>query len=206
MEWPVLGRNRAQPGKRSVPTEEEPRQSKKRQTQPDQHWNMKLAIVFKAKAVPEGLQKMIEEFAIPERFMRFFKKYGTQRAQYCGQGFVPGWHPKIASTTRDRYIWFAFSKILDSHRLGPETTTMLDYYRQWPETMDMETAKPLESRMVLITYRNKEGHVTQMDPKRVVCAARDSMQVDHGPHTTAEGFTLSYRGVISIRLYVDVPR
>ena len=193
MEWPVLGRNRAQPGKRSVPTEEEPRQSKKRQTQPDQHWNMKLAIVFKAKAVPEGLQKMIEEFAIPERFMSFFKKYGTQRAQYCGQGFVPGWHPKIASTTRDRYIWFAFSKILDSHRLGPETVTM-------------ETVKPLEGHRVLIVYCKQSGHFTYMDPKRVVYAARDSMQVDHGPHTTAEGFTLRYRGVISIRLYVDVPR
>ena len=137
---------------------------------------------------------MIEEFAIKKQFQLFVKKYGTQRAQYCGQGFVPGWHPKIASTTRDRYIWFAFS------------TTMLDYYRQWPETMDMETAKPLESRMVLITYRNKEGHVTQMDPKRVVYAAKNLLHVDHGPDTTAKGFTLSYRGVISIELFVDMPR
>jgi hypothetical protein len=155
---------------------------------------MKLAIVFKAKEIPGDIQKLIEEFAIEKQFQLFVKKYGMQRAQYGGRGFVSGWHPRIASTTRDRYIWFAFS------------TTMLEYNRQWPETMDMETAKPLESRMVLITYRNKEGHVTQMDPKRIVCAAKTLLHVDHGPDTTAKGFTLSYRGVISIELFVDVPR
>ena len=187
MEWPVLGRSRTQPGKRSSSStiEDEP-QSKRRQVQP-RHWNMKLATVFKAKAVPEVLQKMIEEFAIKKQFQLFVKKYGTQRAQYGGRGFVSGWHPRIASTTRDRYIWFAFS------------TTMLDYYRQWPETMDMEVAKRMEGHMVLITYR-----ITKMNPKRVVFAARHSMNVDNGPNTT--GFTLSYRGVISIELFVDVPR
>ena len=142
MEWPVLGRNRAQPGKRSFPTEEEPRQSKKRQTQPDQHWNMKLAIVFKAKAVPEGLQKMIEEFAIPERFMRFFKKYGPRRAQYCGSGFVTDWHPSVASTTRDRYIWCVFTRKGYIWRVSPAM--------RWPEKGPMETAKSLEGHMVLI--------------------------------------------------------
>ena len=190
MEWPVLGRSRT--GKRSSPTEEET-QSKRRQVQPC-HWNMKLAIVFKAKEIPGDIQKLIEELAIEKQFQLFVKKYGMQRAQYGGRGFVSGWHPRIASTTRDRYIWFAFS------------TTMLEYNRQWPETMDMETAKPLESRMVLITYRNKEGHVTQMDPKRVVYAAKNLLHVDHGPDTTAKGFTLSYRGVISIELFVDMPR
>lgn len=194
MEWPVLGRNRAQPGKRSFPTEEEPRQSKKRQTQPDQHWNLKLATVFKAKALPSGLQRLIEDFAIPKQFQRFFKKYGTQRAHYDGRGFVSGWHPRIASTTRDRYIWCVFSM------------TVLNSYRLLPKTMTMETAKPLEGHMVLIIYRKQSGHVTRMDPKRVVYAARDSMHVDHGPDTTAGGFTLSYRGVISIDLFVDVPR
>jgi len=195
MEWPVLGRSRTQPpGKRSSSStiEDEP-QSKKRQVQP-RHWNMKLATVFKAKALPEVLQKMIEEFAIKKQFQLFVKKYGTQRAQYGGRGFVSGWHPRIASTTRDRYIWFAFS------------TTMLDYYRQWPETMDMEVAKRMEGHMVLITYRNKDGHITKMNPKRIVCAAKNLLHVDHGPDTTGKGFTLSYRGVISIELFVDVPR
>ena len=194
MEWPVLGRNRAQPSKRSFPTEEEPRQSKKR------HWNMKLTIVFRAKAVPEELQKMIEEFAIPKQFQRFFKKYGTQRAHYDGRGFVSGWHPRIASTTRDRYIWCVFASPAFS----------MTSYRLLPKTMTMETAKPLEGHMVLIVYRKESGHITRMDPKRVVYAAKDSMHVDHGPifipDTTAGGFTLSYRGVISIDLFVDVPR
>jgi hypothetical protein len=159
---------------------------------------MKLATVFKAKEVPEVLQKIIEEFAIKKQFQLFYEKYGTQRAQYCARGFVQGWHPNIASTTRERfairYIWFAFS------------TTMLDYYRQWPETMDMETAKRMEGHMVLITYRNRSGNVTRMDPKRVTHASRDSMWVDHGPGATAGGFTLNYTGIISIELFVDVPR
>ena len=196
MEWPVLGRSRTQPGKRSSSTIEDEPQSKRRQVQP-RHWNMKLATVFKAKAVPEVLQKMIEEFAIPRHCKCFLEKYGRQRAQYDGLGFVSDWHPRIPSTTRCRHIWVAFSTTSASRGSSDAV----------PETiLDMKTAKPLESHMVLITYRNKEGHVTQMDPKRVVYAAKNLLHVDHGPDTTANGFTLSYRGVISIELFVDVPR
>ena len=178
--------------KRSLPTEE-PGPSKRRQTQP-RHWNTKLATVFEGKDIPEELQKKIEEFAIPQRFLRFFEKYGPQRAQYDGIGFVSGWHPRIASTTRDRYMWLAFS------------TTRMDVYRLWPETMNMQIAKQLEGRMVLIVYRNSRGSMTRMDPKRVGFAANEYMHVDYGPGATAGGFTLSYRGILSITLYVDVPR
>lgn len=198
MEWPVLGRSRAQPGKRSLPTETEDAEpgpsNKRRQTQPRRHWNMKLATVFRGKGVPEELQKTIEDFAIPEQFKRFLSKYGPQRAQYDGRGFVSDWHPRILSTTRDRYKWTAFS------------TTRLNVYRLWPETMNKQTAKPLEGRTVLVKYRNKQGNTTRMDPKRVVFAADGYMSVDCGPGTTGTSFTLSYRGVESIELFVDVPR
>ena len=72
--------------------------------------------------------------------------------------------------------------------------------------MDIQIAKPLEGRMVLIIYRNRHGNVTKMYPKRVVHAEKDRMQVDEGPDTTAGGFNLYYQGVQSIELFVDVRR
>jgi len=151
---------------------------------------MKLATVFEGKDIPEELKKKIEEFAIPQRFLRFFEKYGPRQALYDGIGFVSDWHPRIASTTRDRYTWLAFS-----------TTRM-----EWPETMNMQIAKQLEGSMVLIVYRNSRGSMTRMDPKRVGFAANEYMHVDYGTGAAAGGFTLSYRGIVSITLYVDVPR
>jgi len=147
--------------------------------------------------VPEVLQKMIEEFAIPRHCMCFLEKYGRQRAQYDGLGFVSDWHPLIPSTTWYRHIWVAFSTTSASRGSSDAV----------PETiLDMEIVKRLEGHMVLITYRNKDGHITKMNPKRIVCAAKNLLHVDHGPDTTAKGFTLSYRGVISIELFVEVPR
>ena len=58
--------------------------------------------------------------------------------------------------------------------------------------------------MVLIIYRNKQGNITRMDPKRVVYAGSRNMAVDYGPHGDAPGFTLLYEGVLDITLFVDV--
>jgi len=152
---------------------------------------MKLAIVLENKDIPEELKKKIEEFTIPQQFLRFFEKYGPRAiAQYDGIGFVSDRHPRIASAVRDRYTWLAFS-----------TERM-----EWPETMNMQIAKQLEGFMVLIVYRNSRGSMTRMDPKRVGFAANEYMHVDHGTGAAAGGFTLSYRGIVSITLYVDVPR
>ena len=188
MEWPVLGRDRAATRKRSV--EKEPGPSKKPRKKQG-HWNMKLAMI--STKLPEVVEKLIEEYAFQEKFRKFFASYGPQRALYNGRGFVSDWHPRIASTTRDRYIWIAFC-------------SAMSVYGTWNETMGVAVAKPLEGRMVLIVYRNRRGNITRMDPKRVVIAAHERMQVDCGPNTTAGAFNVYYSGVISIDLYVDVAR
>ena len=190
MEWPVLGRSRAVTRKRSLPGDEPGPSKKPRKKQC--HWNMKLAMIFEKKQIPEIIEKLIEEYAIQEKFRKFFASYGPQRAMFNGRGFVSDWHPRIASTTRDRYIWCIFC------------TSRMDVYRLWKDTMDMATAKPLEGRMVLIVYRNRRGNITRMDPKRVILAAHDRMHIDCGPNTT--GFNVYYSGVLSIDLYVDLAR
>ena len=174
MEWPVLGR------KRSLPAQEKPAKKPKKLG----HWSFKLATVFGKFQLPEEVEARVEAFVTPPQFMAFREKYGSQIAQYCGPGFVSGWHPRIASTTRARYIWDAF----------------------WQEsgTLRKKMVQPLEGKMVLIVYRNKQGNTTRMDPKRVTRAGPYSMFVDHGPNNAAHGFTLSYAGVQAITLYVDV--
>ena len=74
--------------------------------------------------------------------------------------------------------------------------------------MDIKFAKPLEGRVVLITYRNRHGHISKMDPKRVVHAEQNRMKVDEG-HVCTDGgkqFHLYCQGIQSIDLYVDVAR
>ena len=190
MEWPVLGRARVATRKRCLP-EDQPGPSKKPRKE-QCHWNMKLAMIFEKKQLPEVVEKLIEEYAFHEKFRKFFASYGIQRAMYAGPGFVSGWHPRVACTKRDRYIWCIFS------------TSRMDVYRLWPNTMDMATAKPLEGRTVLIVYRNRHGNITRMDPKRVLFASAERMHLDDGPDTV--GFNVYYSGVMSIDLFVDIAR
>ena len=176
MEWPVLGRKRALPAQ-----EEKPAKKPKKLA----HWNFKLATVFGKFQLPEEVEARVEAFAMRPQFKAFREKYGSQVAMYRGHGFVSDWHPRIASKTRERYIWEAFSKnILD--------------------TLTRKTVETLEGKMVLIIYRNKQGSTMRMDPKRVTHAGPYSMAVDHGPGYDGSEFTLSYTGVQRIDLYVDV--
>ena len=179
MEWPVLGR------KRALPAQEE-KTAKKPKTMA--HWNFKLATVFGKFQLPEEVEAMIEAFATPPQFKAFREKYGSQVAQYCGPGFVSGWHPRVASTTRSRYIWDAFWRSQESGT----------------HNLSMKQVEPLEGKMALIVYRNKQGNTTRMNPKRVTNAGPYSMTVDEGPDTAEHGFTLSYAGVENIDLHVDV--
>jgi len=154
---------------------------------------MKLAMLFQKTDLPDAIENLIEEFTIHTLFRkflapRFLAAYGQQRARFCGQ-----WHPRIPFHTRDRYIWSAFhiGTQDDRHRFG--------------DPMDIQIAKPLEGRMVLIVYRNRHGNITKMDPKRVVHAAQDRMRVD-GSHNGTGEFNVYYQGVQSIELFVDVAR
>ena len=178
MEWPVLGR------KRSLPAQEKPAKKPKKLG----HWSFKLATVFGKFQLPEEVEARVEAFVTPPQFKAFREKYGSQVAQYCGPGFVSGWHPRIASTTRERYIWEVFWRSRESGT----------------PNLNMKAVEPLEGKMVLIVYRNKQGNTTRMDPKRVTHAGPYSMVVDHGANTAAHGFTLSYTGVQAISLYADV--
>ena len=193
MEWPVLGRSRMAACKRSLPEDEPGHGKKPRKTQC--HWNMKLATLFKKKSLPETIEKAIEEYMMPKQFCRFLAKYGQQTARYCGRGFVSGWHPRVASTTWERFIWSVFhvGTAENGHNLG--------------DPMDLQIAKPLEGRMVLIVYRNRHGNITQMYPKRVVNASHNRMLIDDGPEAGIPGeFHVYYQGIQSIDLYVDMPR
>ena len=176
MEWPVLGR------KRSLPAQEKPAKKPKKLG----HWSFKLAMVFGKFQLPEEVEARVEAFVTPPQFKAFREKYGSQVAQYCGPGFVSGWHPRIASTTRSRYIWDAFWRSQESG------------------TLSMKQVEPLKGKMILIVYRNKQGNTTRMNPKRVTNAGPYSMTVDEGPDAARHGFTLSYAGVQSITLYVDM--
>ncbi len=185
MEWPVLGRKRALPTQEEKPAKSATRASTAGKPKTMAHWNFKLATVFGKFQLPEEVEAMIEAFAMRPQFKAFREKYGSQVAMYHGRGFVSDWHPRIASKTRERYIWEAFSKnILD--------------------TLTRKTVETLEGKMVLIIYRNKQGSTTRMDPKRVTHAGPYSMAVDHGPGYDGSEFTLSYTGVQRIDLYVDV--
>ncbi len=187
MEWPVLGCKRALPAQEEKPAKRATRASTASKPKKLAHWNSKLATVFGKFQLPEEIEATIEAFATPPQFKAFHEKYGSQVAQYCGPGFVAGWHPSIASTTRVRYIWDAFWRS-----------------RSGTPHLNMKAVEPLEGKTVLIVYRNKQGNTTRMDPKRVTHAGPYSMFVDHGPNTAAHGFTLSYAGVQAITLYVDV--
>lgn len=182
MEWPTLGRVAA--CKRSL--QDEPRPAKKTR-KAQYHWNMKLAMLFQKKGLPEIIEKAIADYAIPKQFTKFLELYGQQRARYWGLGFVSGWHPRVASTTKDRFIWRYL------HRHGDLC-----------EPLDRESAKSLKGRTVLIVYRNRLNRITKMNPKRVVDAAQDRMRIDDGPNT--EGFNVYYQGIFSIDLFVDLPR
>ena len=187
MEWPVLGRKRALPAQEEKPAKSATRASTAGKPKKLAHWNFKLAMVFGKFQLPEEVEARVEAFATPPQFKAFHEKYGSQVAQYCGPVFMADWHPRIASTTRARHIWDAF-------RMSRNDTPHLN----------MKAVEPLEGKMVLIVYRNKQGNTTRMDPKRVTHAGPYSMVVDHGANTAAHGFTLSYTGVQAISLYADV--
>ena len=187
MEWPTLGRVAA--CKRSL--QDEPRPAKKTR-KAQYHWNMKLATLFQKKGLPETIEKAIADYAIPKQFTKFLELYGQQRARYWGRGFVSGWHPRIASTTTKRYIWSVF------HVGTAENGHNID------EPMDIQTAKPLEGRTVLINYCNKRGNITKMDPKQVVHVAHNRMLLC-SPHAGGE-FWVYYQGILSVDLFVDLPR
>ena len=184
MERHVLGRSRVVTRKRSLP-EDEPGSSKKpRKNQC--HWNMKL--VFQKKHFPDIIEKIIEEYTVASQFSKFFALYLQQRARYCGVGFMGMRHPGG--------IWSIFDTFMPLS--GP-------CFNERPQRVDIQIAKPLEGRMVLIAY-SRHGNKTRMGPKRVVYAAQDRMHVDHGPDDTAGGFNVFYHEVESIDIYVEVDR
>jgi hypothetical protein len=174
MEWPVLGRKRALPAQ-----EEKPAKNARKLA----HWSFKLALVIGKARLPDEVGARIESYMTPPQFKTFYEKYGSQAATYRGLGFVTDWHPRIASKTRERHIWDVYSKDV-------------------PPSLAAKRVKPLLGMTVNIVYSNAMGKISRMDPKRVTHAGPYSMVVDHGPGTP--GFTLSYAGVQSITLHVDV--
>ena len=200
MEWPVLGRARVATRKRCLP-EDQPGPSKKPRKE-QCHWNMKLAMVFEKKQLPEIIEKLMESFLLQPRHAAFLKKYGIAKTIDGGaQGpgarpkddeidrWVP-WpievHPKIPRDKIDRWLWNVFRK----ERVDVDVT--------------FDIVKPLENKRVIVYYKSKTGPLPWSHGVRIIHAGPQSMRVDAGPNTGS--YTLKYSGILELSFHVEYPR
>ena len=203
--WPVLGAKRAlaveHAERLAERLAEQPAKKQKLQTR-QEHDNLKFDTVFRGKGLPQEVEALVMGYAtLPLQHQLFEKKYGKQLAVYTGDIPVSGWHPKIRSTTRERYGWCVFEKP-DNRRFPWFTST--------PPVKQCTQAsmQPLVGKEVLVRYQNKAGKVTIMDPKTVDEVFHDRMTIreqSYGPNSSRPSpFTIWYTGIQSVVLFVDM--
>ena len=176
----------------------EPVEKKQRMTK----YTMKLDTVLKRAKLPEIIEKMIFSYTLDEKHKRFLDKYGHQNASFLGAGWIScWWHPNIRSSTLDRWLWNVFAK---DNFLYPGNF-------QWGEDIKapfvtMKHLKPLEGKFVLIIYKNAQGHVTKMYPKRIVSCWANQFRVSDGIDVNDTQFVLNKTRVLRVDLFVDIER
>jgi hypothetical protein len=229
MEWPVLGRKRSlveptePPSKKttSALVLQSGHSGRKVQTRlffaepptkpsvKQRHWNLKLESVTAGRNLPEAIEKLIEGFFLSDHNRKFHDKYGNVRALYIGQGAISSWHPKVPSTIRERHVWDVFpAGQHDPMYLRDGSVRELS--KVWkcegpapkPLITNEKTMASLQGKEALIVYKNRAGKTTPMDPKRIVEVRRHSMSVADG--LSGSPFTLSYTGIQSVHLYIDL--
>jgi len=203
MAWPVLGAKRAaaDAAKRAaIVAEPEPPQKRPKIPTRQRPDNLKLDTLFRGKALPIEIEAVITEFALPLKYQLFKEKYGKPLAVHTGEMFVNGWHPRIASTTRERYGWAVFEQ---------PGITLYPVHKAPPITQCTQAAmKPLIGKEVLVRYQKKTGAVTLMAPKRVIDAFCGYMTLGHtmdDPDDRRSHFDVCYSGVLAVDLFVDIP-
>ena len=195
MSWPVLGAKRVQ--------EKQAAQPAKKQKIVSSRNNLKFDTLFRGKGLPQEVEALVMGYATPLHYQLCEKKYGKQLAVYNGQLFVSDWHPRIQSTTRARHGWSVF----DASRIN--TTFAPLYIQLLPmppiEQCTADSMRPLVGKQVLIRYKNAAGKVTIMSPKFVIEVFHGSMAIsDNDPRVCTDQFTISYKGILSLDLFVDV--
>ena len=165
-------------------------------------YTMKLDTVLKRAKLPEIIEKMIALYTLDKKHKRFLDKYRHQNASFVGAGWIScWWNPNLRSSTRDRWLWNVFAK--DNFRWYPSNC-------QWGKDMKapfvtMKHLKPLEGKSVLIIYKNAQGNVTQMYPKRIVSCWANQFRVSD-PGSDTQGFVLNNNRVLRVDLFVDIER
>ena len=192
MSWPVLG-------KRALALAEPPPKRAK-PLKPTRHWLGKLDMVLSRTDLPETVESLIESFVGGARYKKFYEKYGRQNARYRGPGFLPGWHPRVASDTRERWLWNVFAKVPNVERFQTHGFRCNDLVALEP---NMRQLKALEGKNVMITYRNGQGRDMHFI-KLVMYASDRALHVrDHA--TDPHSFTLNRERIQRLDLFVDTP-
>ena len=162
----------------------------------------KLDMVLSRTDLPETVEALIESFMFGARYKAFFEKYGPLNARFLGPGFIAGWHPKVASDTRARWLWNLFAKEPDGETSFSDSDEDFEADMVAPEP-DLRQLKALEGKRVMITYRNGQGRVMRYI-KLVMYASDRALHVredEADPH----GFSLNHERIQRLDLFVDLP-
>ena len=194
MSWPVLGAKRVQ--------EKQAAQPAKKQKIVSSRNNLKFDTLFRGKGLPQEVEALVMGYATPLHYQLCEKKYGKQLAVYTGQLFVSDWHPRIQSTTRARHGWSVFDASRINMTVRQQQLIPMPPIKQ----CTADSMRPLVGKEVLIRYKNAADKVTTMGPKFVIEVFHGSMTISlFDPSESKAGkFTISYKGILSLDLFVDV--
>ena len=153
------------------------------------HWNLKICAVLEAAGLPEEVDHLLVQYALPTWAKAFHDKFGNLPAKFQGRRASKVFHDRLDKHIEDRYLWTYFSR-------GGGLTPF-----------SMELMLPLVQKMACFTYRNRQGMITEMYEKKVVRASRERAVIAEVMHDKSESeFTIVYGGVLRVDLEVMVRR